>query len=50
VVSDTNVSDSGLSPLKGLPSLHAVVHRGTKVTASGVNDLQKALPKANISD
>jgi mono/diheme cytochrome c family protein len=45
----TPVTDAGLESLKGLESLRHLYLWGTKVTAQGAADLQKALPKLEIS-
>ena len=46
---DTAVSDVGLGHLKGLTQLKLVHLSGTKVTAAGMKDLRKALPKADVT-
>lgn len=45
---DTQISDAGLKYLKGLQSLRVVLLNGTRVTADGARDLQRALPRARI--
>jgi internalin A len=45
---DSQVTDAGLEYLKGLANLRVVLLNGTQVTAAGVRDLQRALPKARI--
>ena len=42
---DTQVTDAGLVHLKGLPNLELLNLIGTQVTAAGVAELKKALPK-----
>ena len=42
------VSDCGLVHLKGLTNLRRFNLDGTKVTAAGVQDLQKGLPKTKL--
>jgi hypothetical protein len=45
----TRVSDDGLKHLAGLKDLQQLDLTKTKVTAGGVRDLQKALPKCRIA-
>lgn len=45
----TQISDAGLEHLKNLPNLQRLYLWQTKVTDSGVAELQKALPKLEIS-
>ena len=41
-------TDAGLGHLKGMTHLQTFNFRGTKVTTTGVADLQKALPNCKI--
>ena len=43
------MTDAGLKELKDLKQLTSLYLGGTKVTADGVADLQKALPGCQIS-
>lgn len=45
----TSVTDAGLVHLAGLRSFQEVDLRGTRVTNAGVRELQRALPRAEIS-
>ena len=45
----TAVTDAGLAHLKALPKLQSVNLVNTKVTDQGVADLQKALPKLEVT-
>jgi Leucine Rich repeat len=47
-LSQTAVTDAGLPHLRKLVKLEVLYLRGTKVTAAGVADLQKALPECKI--
>ena len=47
-LSETQVSDAGLSHLKKLSQLQELDLKKTKVTDAGVKDLQKDLPKTKI--
>jgi len=44
----SGIGDSGLAHLKGLTNLRTLNLTGTTVTAAGVKDLEKALPKLQI--
>jgi internalin A len=46
---NTNITDAGLQYLKGLKKLETLPMSGTKVTREGVRELQKALPRTQIS-
>jgi internalin A len=44
----TNVTDAGIKELAALTRLHTLSVADTWVTAAGVQELQKALPKCEI--
>ena len=48
VISTPTLGDAGLAHLKGLTKLRAIDFTGTQVTQSGVQELQKVLPNAQI--
>jgi hypothetical protein len=48
LVGCNQVTDAGLDHLKGLKKLRCIRLNGTKVTATGVADLQAALPDCRI--
>jgi len=45
----TNIADAALGPIRQIKSLENLNVTGTNVTAAGVADLQKALPKCEIT-
>ena len=45
---DTQITDGGLTHLKGLTSLSELEVHNTHVTDDGVNELQQALPDLKI--
>ena len=47
-LSDTQVTDAGLTHLKGLSRLTYLNLKGTKVTIQGIKELQEALPNCDI--
>jgi hypothetical protein len=47
-LSETQVSDAGIKHLAGLNKLDSLDLRGTRATAAGVAELQKALPKCKV--
>jgi len=48
-LADAQVTDAGLKHLHGLTQLKVLYFGGTKVTEAGIQELQEALPKANIN-
>jgi hypothetical protein len=48
MLNETHVTDAGLANLKGLDRLELLEVAGTKVTAGGVDELEKALPNCKI--
>ena len=49
LVLPSNITDAGLVHLQGLTKLQTLGFSGTKVTETGIADLQKALPNCKIS-
>jgi internalin A len=48
VLSETNVTDSGLAHLKELKNLSFLDVTGTRVTDAGIKELKQALPRLTI--
>jgi len=47
-LNDTQVTDDGLKVISGLPCVHSVNTRGSKVTKAGLDELRKARPDLQL--
>ena len=49
LVDSNTITDAGVQHLKGLTHLESVYFSGTKITADGVKDLRRVLPKLSVN-